>query len=31
MDKGEILFQGSFNQVRRAVPDFDGQADLMDP
>lgn len=29
MDKGEILFQGSFSQVRRAVPDFDRQAQLM--
>ena len=29
MDKGEILFQGSFSQVRSAVPDFDRQAQLM--
>ena len=29
MDKGEILFQGSFSQVRSAVPDFDRQAELM--
>ena len=29
MDKGEILFQGSFDQVRSAVPDFDRQAELM--
>jgi hypothetical protein len=29
MDKGEIVFQGSFDQVRSAVPDFDRQAQLM--
>ena len=29
MDKGEIIFQGSFSQVRSAVPDFDRQAQLM--
>ena len=29
MDKGEIVFQGSFSQVRSAVPDFDRQAELM--
>lgn len=29
MDKGEILFQGSFSEVRSAVPDFDRQAQLM--
>ena len=29
LDKGEILFQGSFSQVRSAVPDFDRQAQLM--
>lgn len=29
MDKGEIKAQGSFEEVRRAVPDFDRQANLM--
>jgi len=29
MDKGEIKSQGSFEEVRRAVPDFDRQANLM--
>jgi ABC-type multidrug transport system fused ATPase/permease subunit len=29
VDKGEILVQGSFSQVRSAVPDFDRQAQLM--
>ena len=29
MDKGEIRAQGSFEEVRRAVPDFDRQANLM--
>jgi len=29
MDKGEIVFQGSFDKVRSAVPDFDRQAQLM--
>ncbi len=29
MDKGEIVFKGSFSQVRSAVPDFDRQAQLM--
>ena len=29
VDKGEILVQGSFSQVRSAVPDFDWQAQLM--
>ena len=29
MDKGQIVFQGSFEEVRSAVPDFDRQAQLM--
>ncbi len=29
MDKGRIIAQGSFDEVRRAVPDFDAQAKLM--
>ena len=29
MDKGEIKAQGSFEEVRREVPDFDRQANLM--
>ena len=29
MDKGRIIAQGSFEEVRRAVPDFDAQAKLM--
>ena len=29
MDRGEIKAQGSFEEVRRAVPDFDRQANLM--
>jgi ABC-type multidrug transport system fused ATPase/permease subunit len=29
MDKGEIKAQGSFEEVRKAVPDFDRQANLM--
>ena len=29
MDKGEIIFKGSFSEVRSAVPDFDRQAQLM--
>ena len=29
VDKGEIKAQGSFEEVRRAVPDFDRQANLM--
>jgi len=29
MDKGKILSIGSFNEVRKAVPDFDSQASLM--
>jgi ABC-type multidrug transport system fused ATPase/permease subunit len=29
MDKGEIKAQGSFEEVRRVVPDFDRQANLM--
>jgi ABC-type multidrug transport system fused ATPase/permease subunit len=29
MDKGEIVARGSFEQVRKAVPDFDKQAKLM--
>ena len=29
MDKGRIIAQGTFEEVRRAVPDFDAQAKLM--
>ena len=29
MDKGKILARGSFEEVRRAIPDFDNQAKLM--
>lgn len=29
LDKGKLLAQGTFNQVRKAVPDFDMQAKLM--
>ncbi len=29
MDKGRIIAQGSFDEVRHAVPDFDAQAKLM--
>lgn len=29
MDKGEIRFSGTFDEVRKAVPDFDQQAKLM--
>lgn len=29
MDKGEIKAQGNFEEVRKAVPDFDRQANLM--
>ena len=29
MDKGEIVARGSFEEVRKAVPDFDKQAKLM--
>ena len=29
MDSGEIKAQGSFEEVRKAVPDFDRQANLM--
>jgi ABC-type multidrug transport system fused ATPase/permease subunit len=29
MDKGKILAGGSFEEVRRAIPDFDNQAKLM--
>lgn len=29
MDKGKILARGSFEEVRRAIPDFDSQAKLM--
>lgn len=29
MDKDQIVFQGSFEEVRSAVPDFDRQAQLM--
>jgi ABC-type bacteriocin/lantibiotic exporter with double-glycine peptidase domain len=29
MDKGRIIAQGSFEEVRKAVPDFDSQAQLM--
>ena len=29
VDKGEIKAQGSFEEVRRAVPDFDQQAKIM--
>jgi ABC-type multidrug transport system fused ATPase/permease subunit len=29
LDKGKILARGSFEEVRRAIPDFDNQAKLM--
>ena len=29
MDKGRIIAQGTFEEVRRVVPDFDAQAKLM--
>jgi ABC-type multidrug transport system fused ATPase/permease subunit len=29
MDKGKIIAQGTFEEVRSAVPDFDHQAQLM--
>ena len=29
MDKGEIIARGTFDEVRRLVPDFDRQAELM--
>jgi hypothetical protein len=29
MNKGKILAQGSFSEVRNTVPDFDRQAKLM--
>jgi ABC-type multidrug transport system fused ATPase/permease subunit len=29
MDKGRIIAQGTFEEVRRTVPDFDAQAKLM--
>ena len=29
MDKGKIVSKGNFEEVRKAVPDFDHQAQLM--
>ena len=29
LDKGSLIFQGSFDEVRKNVPDFDRQALLM--
>jgi ABC-type multidrug transport system fused ATPase/permease subunit len=29
MDQGKVLFQGTFEEVRSAIPDFDNQARLM--
>jgi ABC-type multidrug transport system fused ATPase/permease subunit len=29
MDNGRIVHMGTFEEVRRAVPDFDNQANLM--
>jgi ABC-type multidrug transport system fused ATPase/permease subunit len=29
MDKGEIIAKGTFSEVRKAVKDFDNQANLM--
>jgi hypothetical protein len=29
MDKGKVVAQGSFEEVRKLVPDFDRQANLM--
>jgi hypothetical protein len=29
MDGGKIIYQGTFNEVRKAVPDFDRQAELV--
>jgi ABC-type multidrug transport system fused ATPase/permease subunit len=29
MDQGKVLFQGTFDEVRSSIPDFDNQARLM--
>jgi ABC-type multidrug transport system fused ATPase/permease subunit len=29
LEKGKIVFKGTFEEVRRNVPDFDQQAQLM--
>jgi hypothetical protein len=29
MDKGRVVAQGTFEEVRESVPDFDRQANLM--
>ena len=29
LDSGKIIFEGTFEEVRKSVPDFDKQANLM--
>jgi hypothetical protein len=29
MDKGKVIAEGTFEEVRKSVPDFDRQANLM--